>query len=157
MWAALAVAACGSPSAPDAGWEEVAEHTSCEALLPQYCGGAFGFAVHSDGRFTVGPADDGATRSGAVTEPERAQIAADVSQVLAGLTASPQCEPAPAIPGLNDQVDISDGSRGSLRVYDLGGTLGSLCYRGGRAEAVRLHSDLAALLARYYPRPFPPA
>jgi hypothetical protein len=156
-WAALALGACGSPSAPDAGWAQVSEHTSCEALLRQYCAGAFGFTVRSDGRFTVGPADNGATQSGAVTEAERAQLSADVSQVSANLMASPQCEPAQTIPGSSDQVDLTDARQGPVRVYDLGGTVGSVCYRGGRAQAASLHTDLAALTAKYYPRPFPPS
>lgn len=154
--AGATLVACGSPSAPDASWVQVMERTSCEALVPEYCTGAFGFTVQSDGRFTVGPAENGASLTGALTESERIQISSDVAQVSSGLAASPQCDATHTIPGSSDQIDLADPRLGSVRVYDLGGTPGSVCYRGGRDQAARLHTDLGALLAKYYPRPFPP-
>lgn len=154
--AGAALVACGSPSAPDPAWVQVTEHTSCEALLRQYCTGAFGFTVQSDGRFTVGPAENGATLTGALTESERMQVQADVAQVSSNLAASPQCDLAPTIPGSSDQIDLTDPRLWPVRVYDLGGTPGNVCYRGARDQAARLHTDLGALMARYYPRPFPP-
>jgi hypothetical protein len=154
--AGAALVGCGSPSAPDPAWAQVTEHTSCEALLRQYCAGAYGFSVQSDGRFTVGPAENGASLTGALTESERMQVSTDVAQVSSNLAASPQCDPAHSIPGSSDQVDLMDARQGSVRVYDLGGTPGNVCYRGGREQAARLHTDLATLLAKYYPHPFPP-
>lgn len=155
-WAAAALVACGSPSAPDPAWAQVTEHTTCEALVAQYCTGAFGFTVHSDGHFTVGPAENGASLTGVLTELEWRQVSTDVAEVSSNLAASPQCDPAQTIPGITDQIDLMDPRQGSVRVYDLGGTIGNLCYRGGRQQAAKLHTDLGALTSKYYPRPFPP-
>src|SRR5262245_6964543 len=156
-WAALALAACGAPGAPDTGFAQVSERTTCEALTARFCVGAFGFTVMSDGRFTVGPADDGSTLVGSLTGSEQAQLSADVAQISANLTGSEECDSVPSVPGVSDRVDVVDLRHGTVRVYDLGGTLGLVCYRGGRDAATRLHADLGALLARYYPRPFPPS
>ena len=153
--AALAMSACGSPSTPDATWLQVAEHTTCEALSPQYCLGAFGFTVQSHGRFTVGPADSGATIAGSLTNLERTQLSSDAARVSASLATSPTCDAAPAVPGVGDRVDFIDSRLGSVPVYQV--AVGSVCYRAGRAETTQLHSDLTALMAKYYPRPFPSA
>jgi hypothetical protein len=151
---ALVLAACGSPSAPDAGWVQVAEHTTCEVVVPGYCSGLFGFTVQNDGSFKVGPSDNGATLSGMVTDPERAQLSADAGQVSASLTQSPTCEPGGPVPGVSDRVDFVDSRVGTVPVYET--TIQGVCYRAGRDPTIRLHTDLAALMAKYYPRPFPP-
>jgi len=150
---ALASAACGSPSAPDSGWTQVSEHTACEALAPQYCTGAFGFAVQEDGRFTVGPSDSGATLTGTITAVERSRISSDAALVSASLTMTALCDEAHTIPGVGDRVDLTDTRAGTIPVYEAG--LGGVCYRAGRDQAVKLHADLSALMAKYYPRPFP--
>jgi hypothetical protein len=143
-------------AAPSSGWVQVKEQTTCEALAPAHCVGAFGFTVQNDGRFTVGPADDGSTLNGALSDPERTQISSDVALVVgADLTGSPQCDPATAVAGISDEVDLLDARIGPVRVFDLGGTVGRTCYRGGRDRAIQLHTDLTALMSRYYPRPFP--
>lgn len=154
-WAALVLAGCGSPGSTDSGWAQVSERTTCEALLSRFCVGAFGFTVQSDGRFTVGPADDGTTITGALTGTELAALSADATRVSAGLPGSPQCEPVSSVPGVSDRVELVDLRQGPVLVYDLGGTPGSVCYRGGREAAIRLHADLGGLLVQHYPRPFP--
>jgi hypothetical protein len=150
----LPLFACGM-TAPSGGWSQVKEQTTCEALAPAFCVGAFGFTVQNDGRFTVGPADDGSMVSGALSASERAQVASDVALVSADLAGASQCDGGGAVPGVSDKVDLVDVTAGTVRVFDLGGTVGSTCYRGGRDNAVRLHTDLSALMSRYYPRPFP--
>jgi hypothetical protein len=149
----LALAACGGPSAPDGAWTQVAEHTTCEALAPQYCAGAFGFTVQSDGRFTVGPSDSGATLSGSVSASERAQLSIDAARVSSSLTTKAVCESAETIPGVGDRIDFTDARVGAVPVYEVG--IRSVCYRAGRDEASKLHTDLSALMVKYYPRPFP--
>ena len=131
----------------------VAEHTSCEALRPQYCVGAFGFTVQSDGRFTVGPADNGATVTGSITSSELMHLLADAAPVSASLTDRPLCDAAPTIPGVTDRLDLTEPGQGAVPVYQVG--TGSVCYRAGREQTSKLHDDLAALMATYYPRPFP--
>jgi hypothetical protein len=152
-FAALSTAACGSPSAPDANWVEVTEHTTCEALRPQFCLGAFGFTVQNDGHFTVGPGEGGTMVTGTVTEAERARLGVDAALVSATLTTSATCEPTQTVPGISDRVDFTDSRVGSVAVYEVG--VGSVCYRAGRDQTVKLHTDLAALMAKYYPSPFP--
>jgi hypothetical protein len=151
--AALVLAACGSPSAPDSSWVQVAEHTSCEALAPQYCTGAFGFTVQNDGRFAVGPSDTGTTVTGSITDAERAQISTDAAQVAASLTTTPICDPAQTVPGVGDRVDLTDSRAGTVAVYEV--SIGGVCYQAARDQATKLHADLAGLMAKYYPRPFP--
>jgi hypothetical protein len=153
----LVLFACGmtDPVGPNGGWVQVKEQTTCEALAPAYCVGAFGFTVQNDGRFTVGPAEDGSTLNGALSESERAQLSSDAALVGADLAGSPQCDPGTAVAGVSDEVDLLDARIGSVRVFDLGGTVGRTCYRGGRDHAIQLHTDLATLMSRYYPRPFP--
>jgi hypothetical protein len=145
----------GNSAAPSGGWVALKEQTTCEALAAAYCVGAFGFTVQNDGRFTVGPADSGSTLTGTLSESERARISSDAALVGADLTGSPQCEAGTTVPGTSDEVDLVDARIGPVRVFDRGGTVGSTCYRGGRDHALQLHSDLSALMARYYPRPFP--
>jgi hypothetical protein len=151
--ALLTFAGCSGPTGPDSSWVAVSEHTACEALSPQYCVGAFGFTVQNDGRFTVGPADDGATVKGSISSSELAILQADAASVAASLTPSAVCSPTPAIPGVADRVDLTEPGQGTVPVYAL--SAGSTCYRAGRTPTSKLHDDLAALMATYYPRPFP--
>jgi len=152
--AALAVAACGSgnPSGPDVTWVQVTETTACEALAPEFCIGVYGFTVTSDGRYTVGPAGDGTTLSGTLSDAERGRISADAASLAASLSSAQVCDSGGTVPGVGDSIDLTDSRDVVTRVYDLGL---KTCYRGGRALATQLHTDLKALLARYYPQPFP--
>jgi hypothetical protein len=150
----LGLAGCGSPTTPDSSWVQVEEHTACEALVPRFCVGLFGFTVQSDGTFTVGPADDGTTLTGSLTDSERAQLSSEAAQVSATLTTNPACDPAHTIAGIGDRVDFVDSRAGTVPVYQLGP--GTICYRAGREQAIALHTDLVSLMGKYYPRPFPP-
>ena len=153
----LLLASCGAqtPSSPSQTWAQVKEQTSCEALNPADCTGAYGFLVTSDGHWASGPSPSGATRTGALTQGEKEQISADASLVAAGLGGSAVCERSQTVPGVADAVDLMDSLHGLTRVFDLGGTPGNTCYRGGRDRAIQLHNDLATLMGKYYPRPFP--
>jgi hypothetical protein len=111
--------------------------------------------VQSDGHFAVGPSDTGATLSGSVTSSERDQLSADAAVVSASLTTTERCDLAQAVPGVGDRVDLLDARSGAVAVYQAG--VSGVCYRSGRDAALKLHSDLALLMAKYYPRPFPPA
>jgi hypothetical protein len=151
---ALALAACGSgnPGGPDATWVQLTEKTACEALSPAFCVGVYGFTVTSDGRYTVGPAGDGTSLSGALTDAERARIFADAASLASSLGGAQVCDSAGTVPGVGDSIDLTDSQNVVTRVYDLGL---KTCYRGGRAQATQLHTDLRSLMDRYYPRPFP--
>ena len=151
---ALGSTSCGSgnPGGPDATWVQVTEKTACEALVPAYCVGLYGFTVTSDGRYTVGPADGGAKLEGSLADKERVLIASDADALATNLGAAEVCDSSGTVPGVGDSVDLTDSRNVVTRVYALGLTT---CYRGGRAQATQLHKDLAGLMAQYYPRPFP--
>ncbi len=152
---AAGLAACGSPdpAGSDASWTQVAEKTSCEAMNPVWCRGTYGFTVTPDGHYVVGPADDGTRIEGSISDSERTRLSADVAQVAGRLGGSPQCDGPGSVPGVGDEVDLTDARGVVWQVYAL--TLQGTCYRGTRDGANRLHDDLETLLASYYPRPFP--
>jgi hypothetical protein len=143
-----------SPGGRDGSWTRVHEQTSCEALNRSYCAGVYGFTLMNDGRYTVGPAVNGAQINGALSDLEWAQLSSDAALVAGGLGGSPECDPAGTVPGVGDFVDMTDARDVVSRVYER--SVRSTCYRGGRSRAVRLHADLIGLMAKYYPRPFPP-
>lgn len=154
LLAGLALTACGHDRPSESAWTQVSEHTGCEALNAPFCVGAFGFSVRNDGHFTVGPATGGETITGSITEAERLLLAADAEAVARNLTTDLACDRMALVPGVADQVDLVDGALQTVSVYQL--NPGAVCYRAPREDALRLHTDLAALMARYYPRPFPP-
>ncbi len=150
----LIFAACGGPTSSDRDWLQVKEQTSCEALVPAFCVGTYGFSIQNDGRYTVGPAPNGVSLPGALSGSEWTQISADVAALDANLPGKQECdESARTVPGVGDRVELLLARRGSMAVYAL--SAGGTCYLGGRDRAIRLHDDLAALMSRYYPRPFP--
>ncbi len=147
--------ACGSsdPAASDAAWTQFAEKTACEAMDPHQCRGAYGFTVTLDGRYFVGPADDGTRIEGSISDSERARLSGDVARVAGRLGGSPQCDGPASVPGVGDEVDLTDARGVVWPVYALG--MMGTCTLGTRDAATRLHDDLETLLASYYPRPFP--
>jgi hypothetical protein len=150
----LLLAACGGPTSPDRDWLEVKEETSCEALVPAFCVGTYGFTVHNDGRFTVGPAPNGASLTGTLSASEWTQFSAEVAAVATNLPGKQECDESPrTVPGVSDRVELLLARGGSTTVYAL--SAGGTCYVGGRDRATRLHDDLDGLTSRYYPRPFP--
>lgn len=151
--ASLALAACGRGTVGESAWTQVSEHTGCEALSPQFCVGAFGFTVRSDGGFTVGPAGGGQALTGSLTDAERVQLSADAEAVATHLTTDLACDRTALIPGVTDRIDLVSGGLETVSVYQV--NPGAVCYRSPRDAALRLHADLAALMAKYYPRPFP--
>src|SRR5690349_19342080 len=84
-------------------WTDVREQTSCEALNPAYCTGAYGFALTKDGIYQVGPAPDGIQVNAAITDSERNQLSADVASLSGDLTTA-RCDSAGTVPGVSDAV-----------------------------------------------------
>jgi hypothetical protein len=152
---AAGLVACGSsnPASSDAPWTQVAEQTACEAMNPHQCRGVYGFTVTPDGHYLVGPADDGTTTAGSISDSERARLSGDAAQVAGSLGGSPVCEGTGSVPGVGDEVALTDARGAVWKVYEL--TLSGACTLGPRDAATRLHADLQALMASYYPRPFP--
>jgi hypothetical protein len=59
------------------------------------------------------------------------------------------------LPGIKDQVDLTLASGAVVRIYDLGGRGGEVCYIGRWDNVHELHQYLPALMSRYYPVPYP--
>ena len=152
--AALGFAGCSGTDSPDVTWTEVSERTGCEALNPQFCVGAYGFTVRSDGSYTVGPAGGGETLTGSVTGDERTRLSADAVAAAASITEQTSCDRTALVPGVADRVDLVAVPAGTVPVYQV--NPGAICYRAAREASYTLHDDLAALMRKYYPRPFPP-
>jgi hypothetical protein len=153
---AAVLTACGTqnPGGPDLAWTQVHEQTSCEALKPNYCTGLYGFTVTSDGRYTVGPSANAVQIDGTLSESERIALSSAAATVAGGAGKNSACDPDGTVPGVGDFVDLTNDRQVVSRVYEL--TFQGTCYRGGRDVALRLHADLRALMAKYYPLPFPP-
>ena len=140
---------------PSALWLEVREQTTCEAMQDDYCLGRYGFAVRYDGSFIAGPSGQGSTIEGRIKPQERQRLRKLVGQVSSSLSSESKTCRTEGLPGIKDQVDITLTDGVVVRVYDLGGRVGTACYVG-RWERVRdLHKHLHELMAQYYPVPFP--
>src|SRR5258708_20518606 len=91
--------ACGSGML-GSSWVQVREQTACEAMNPQYCVGRYGFTVHNDGSFLVGPADNGVTMAGGLSAAELAQISSDAGALSSSnLPGAPEVHSARFFPG----------------------------------------------------------
>ncbi len=166
--AATACAAASAPSSlpPDAragshsaaaGWKELRERTTCEAMRSEFCVGYYGFSVSRTGGYTVGPARDGTTHTGAVTPEELDRLAALVNAVVAAMDprARPTCLTEGLVPGASDRISIVLDDDSSVDVFQASGVPRQTCFQGGEANARALHDAIRALLLKYYPRPFP--
>ena len=152
---AAALGGCGATAPSSAStWNQLKLTATCEAMNPRFCVGLFGFAVQSDGHFTVGPAPDGTTVNGSLTVSENSKLAQDLAAVIAGLSAAQQCDSGATVPGVSETLELQlpDGSAAQIVTAQ---PLGSICYRGGRDAAKRLDADFHAIMTQHYPVPFP--
>jgi hypothetical protein len=136
-------------------WLQVAEQTTCEAMQDEYCLGRYGFTIHRDGTFLAGPSGEGEKTEGRISSKEVQQLDALMQPISPDALASQMTCETGGLPGIKDQVDVTFVDESVVRIYDLGGSLGQLCYRGSRADIERLHNHLRMLMTRYYPIPFP--
>ena len=80
---------------------------------------------------------------------------AAVVQVSASATKGERiCDPG-GLPGIKDQIDVTFTAGQVVRAYDLGGSVGKICYVGSWHNVRRLHQYLRSLMTQYYPIPFP--
>jgi hypothetical protein len=136
-------------------WLEVKEQTACEAMHNDYCLGFYGFAIKHDGTFTAGPSDRGIKAQGQIEPQELQQLKELIGQLLPSLSAGERHCDAGGLPGIRDQLDIALADGQVARVYDLGGSIGKVCYLGFWDYVRRFHEFLQTLMSRYYPVPFP--
>lgn len=143
------------PSVLSAAWLELREQTTCEAMQDEYCLGRYGFTIKRDGTFIAGPSARGIKVEGQIKLQEVRRIGKLIGRISPTLsTGEVICKPG-GLPGIKDQVDITFNGGPVVRVYDLGGTVGKLCYSGGWDQVRNLHKYLRGLMTRYYPVPFP--
>ena len=132
----------------------VAVSTSCEAMVPAYCQGRFGFRTMADGAFVVGPEPGGRSLSGYLREAERRALRSAAEQVLAGISAlSDECHIRPEIPGVGERVVVL-AQRRTVVLRGTGGRLGRGCALGDAMADAKLFTLADRLMRRYYPNPF---
>lgn len=128
--------------------------TSCEAMVPDYCRGKFGFRVTSDGAWQVGPGPGGRSLAGHLREAERLALQSATARVLDSIpTSSVECHVRPAIPGVGESVMVSTQAR-TVVFRGAGGWLDRACAPGDATADARLFALADWLMRRYYPRPF---
>jgi hypothetical protein len=128
--------------------------TSCEAMVPAYCQGRFGFRATADGAFLVGPEPNGRSVSGVLRGAERRALQSAAAQVLAGIKASSvECHVRPEIPGVKESVEISAHDR-TVVLRGSGGQLGRGCKPGDAMADAKMFTFADQLMRRYYPNPF---
>jgi hypothetical protein len=144
-----------SSSGLPASWLEVREQTTCEAMQDDYCVGRRGFTIRNDGAFTVGPSDRGTTANGQIRATELKRLQELLAEVSSSLAVQSKTCRSGGLPGVKDQVDITFGNGAVVRVYDLGGRIGMICYAGSWHWVHNFHEFLHGLMVHYYPVPFP--
>lgn len=144
-----------TPGINVADWSQVSEITNCEAMNPDACRGAYGFAIFSDGTWAAGPSPSGKTVSGKLTENQLTTIQTDVGLFSpSDLTADLVCTQAQGIPGRQDTIQIWYIDQ-PYTMYQYFNPNGSECYSGNDKLDARLEVDMHALMQQYYPVPFP--
>jgi hypothetical protein len=163
VWLINIVAAFGDPLVspdgpsivPAADWLKVSERVACEAMQDDYCLGRYGFTINSDGTFVAGPSSKGRKTEGRIQQTELQQLGALIRQIPASASNEERRCNKGGLPGIKDQIDLTFGSGWAARIYDLGGSVGKLCYTGRWDNVHRLHKYVHKLMTRYYPVPFP--
>ena len=148
-----------SPDAPSivpaAAWLKASERVACEAMQDDYCLGRYGFTINSDGTFVAGPSAEGRKIEGRIRRKELQQLGALIRRVPASASNEERRCFKGGLPGIKDQIDLAFANGWAVRIYDLGGSVGQLCYTGRWDNVHRLHRCLHKLMTRYYPVPFP--
>jgi hypothetical protein len=145
----------GTPSAMSAAWLEVREQTACEAMQDDYCLGRYGLTIKHDGTFMAGPSDRGSKVEGQLERRELRSLRSLIDQFSTTLPSEENNCDSGGLPGIKDRVDITFSGEQVVQMYDLGGSVGKICYVGTWDQAHKLHDYLHKLMTRYYPVPFP--
>jgi hypothetical protein len=133
---------------------EITVHVTCEAMVPAYCQGGYGFAATSSGAWRAGPDPRGRLLAGRLSETERQKLQAAAERVLRGPTGPAHCRPGFAIPGVREGVTVAARGR-TIELWGAGGRLVPSCAPDdGASERRKLFALADELMRRYYPRPF---
>lgn len=126
----------------------------CEAMVPAYCQGGFGFDMLPSGDWQAGPAPDGRVVAGRLLASEREMLNAAARRALNSASASNfECQAHPRIPGVGERVTVTT-EREALTLHGAGGRLDPGCASGNASADAVLFELADRLMRRYYPRPF---
>jgi hypothetical protein len=145
-----------------ASWSRVDSATACEAMVPSYCVGAYGFTIDAQGNYTAGGLAGSSQVTGQITADELKQLDADLRTIALdiGRSAVPACQSAgSAVPGSGDRVSITLAAGGPA--YPLRQSapaavgLEECGYDGDKVAPPHALTVFGALRQKYYPVPFP--
>ena len=131
----------------------VTVQTSCEAMLPAYCQGKYGFHVMENGEWRAGPDPSGRSFSGRLSKKENRALWEAAELLLGSSARQPvECRERGAIPGVRESVTVRIEER-EVTLQGAGGELNPLC-PPEHMPATKLFARADELMRRYYPRPF---
>jgi hypothetical protein len=136
-------------------WLSVAEQTTCEAMHDDNCLGRYGFTIYRNGSFLTGPSPEGKKIEGRITPEEMRHLEALMRAISPEASAKLLTCESRGLPGNKEQIDVTFAPETVVRIYDLGGKPGQLCYRGDSHQVEQIHKYMHSLMERYYPIPFP--
>jgi hypothetical protein len=146
----------GAQTTPPDATLTVTVATHCEAMVPAYCQGKFGFRITVDGSFVAGPDPLGRSVSGGLGNVEAQELRSAAEQVLEGVNArSAECHIRPEIPGVDETVVVLGKGR-TVVLRGAGGQIGRECGPGDAVADARLFEMADRLMRNYYPKPFSP-
>jgi hypothetical protein len=153
---ALILAMVGARLADAAEGVTIEIRTTCEAMAPTSCQGAYGFKIRPDGSFVSGPSPNGRTFSGRLPPSDSGSIEELAQQVLKefedpGATCAARVS---AIPGVSEALEVS-GSGKTITMHGAAGVMDSRCAATGARDAAALFKRAHDLMSRHYPHPFP--
>jgi hypothetical protein len=155
-WLALAIlaAASGIGKAHAMGSWTIVVKTTCEAMSPAYCRGAYGFEITFDGAFTAGPSASGRRIEGRLDPASLTNLMRVTERVLADPDArETSCGPIHGIPGVSETVSIAAAGR-TLALRGATGVLDQRCVSGNVADLEALFAAAHQAMSRRYPSPF---
>jgi hypothetical protein len=128
--------------------------TTCEAMSPGYCLGAYGFEITSEGAFTAGPSASGRRIEGRLDPASLTNLMRATERVLADPDArETPCGPIHGIPGVSETVSIAAAGR-TLALRGASGVLDPRCVSGNVADLEALFGAAHHAMSRHYPSPF---
>jgi hypothetical protein len=151
LWIVVSVLSVTSSCPVDAADDLVVSVVaSCEAMLKEYCPGAYGFRITEPSVFVAGPSPEGRARNGQAVETPLFALA---RRALANpANSSVACPMLGPIPGTRETITVSLKDK-TLVLRGEAGTLDSRC--GGSIDTLaKLFKAADATMRRHYPVPF---
>lgn len=135
-------------------WDALYQQTDCEGDAPSFCLGRYGFQVHSDGHYQVGPAPNGDQLNGTLSAKEFDHLKPWAYRVAQEIYRF-RCVSAPYEPGGVEIIRMKIHNSAKVTALHWNGTSAIVCYAGEKEDAFQMETVLDQLLKEYYPSPFP--